>query len=161
MMGSGKTYWAERLKKKFKIPAYDLDALVEMMEEKTIAEMFAEDGEDFFRKAETKMLRMFREKKQFILSCGGGTPCFNENISWMNKNGVTIWLNEPIDVIAPRLYAQKEERPLIKDLENADISSFLHSKLAEREPFYKQATYTLCGDQLTEDAFAKIIKQHA
>jgi shikimate kinase len=75
MMGAGKTFWAEKLKKKLKIPAYDLDSLVEMMEEKTIAEMFAEDGEDFFRKAEAKMLRMFKEKKSFILSTGGGTPC--------------------------------------------------------------------------------------
>jgi shikimate kinase len=160
MMGSGKTYWAERLKKKFKIPAYDLDSLVEMMEEKTIPEMFAEDGEDFFRKAESKMLRMFKEKKQFILSCGGGTPCFNDNINWMNKNGTTVWIDEPVDVLAARLSIEKLHRPLIKDLEDEDLKTYLKNKLAEREEFYKQATYRLNANQLNEDGFSKIMKQH-
>src|SRR3954452_23429633 len=69
MMGAGKTFWAEKLKKRLKVPAYDLDALIEMMEEKSIQEIFAEDGEEHFRKAEAKMLRLFSEKKQFIVSC--------------------------------------------------------------------------------------------
>ena len=161
MMGSGKTYWAEKLMKKFKIPAYDLDSLVEMMEEKTIPEMFAEDGEGFFRKAEARMLRMFKEKKQFILSCGGGTPCFNENMSWMNKNGITIWLDEPVEVLAARLSAEKQNRPLIKDLADIDLTKFLTSKVAEREAYYSQATYRLNGNDLNEKAFEKILKQHA
>jgi shikimate kinase len=161
MMGSGKTYWAEKLKKKFKVPAYDLDSLVEMMEEKTISEMFAEDGEEYFRKAESKMLRMFKEKKQFILSCGGGTPCFNDNMSWMNKIGITIWLNEPVEVLAQRLSNEKQNRPLIKDLNDAELHTFLRGKVIEREPYYKQATITLSGSDLNEAAFTNILKQHA
>src|SRR3954454_1788630 len=98
MMGSGKSYWAQKLKKKLKVPAYDLDALIEMMEEKTVGEIFEEDGEEYFRKAEAKMLRLFSEKKQFILSCGGGTACYNDNMEWMNKQGITIWLNEPVEI---------------------------------------------------------------
>jgi shikimate kinase len=161
MMGSGKSYWAEKLKKKFKIPAYDLDGLVEMMEEKTISEMFAEDGEEFFRKAEAKMLRMFKEKKQFILSCGGGTPCFADNMNWMNKNGITIWLDEPVEVLAERLSAEKGNRPLIKDLEDDELKIFLSAKIAEREFFYNMALHRLSGNNLNETAFAQIIKQHA
>jgi shikimate kinase len=104
---------------------------------------------------------MFKEKKSFILSCGGGTPCFNENMTWMNKTGITIWLNEPLNVLASRLYAEKDKRPLIKDLSDADLQTFLSKKLAERESFYNQATYRISGDQLNENAFTKILKQHA
>jgi shikimate kinase len=131
-----------------------------MMEEKSISEMFAEDGEEFFRKSESKMLRMFKEKKQFILSCGGGTPCFNDNMSWMNKNGNTIWIDEPVDVLAERLSVEKLHRPLIKDLAEEDLKEYLEKKLAEREEFYKQANYRFSGNDLTEDGFSKIIKQH-
>src|ERR1044072_5185953 len=124
LMGSGKTWWAEKLKKKFKLPAYDLDYLVEVMEERTIAEIFAEDGEEYFRKEEAKMLRLFKEKKKFILSCGGGTPCFNENMSWMNKTGITIWIDEPVEILVQRLQAEKAHRPLIKDLSDEQLGTF-------------------------------------
>jgi shikimate kinase len=161
MMGSGKTYWAEKLKKKLKIPAYDLDALIEMMEEKTVAEIFEEDGEEYFRKAEAKMLRLFAEKKQFILSCGGGTPCYNENMKWMNKQGTTIWLDEPVQTLSERLLKEKNHRPLIKNLDNSALKDFLTGKLKEREPFYSQATIRLNETNLTESVFEKIVKEYA
>src|SRR3954471_4328144 len=125
MMGSGKSFWAEKLKKKIKVPAYDLDGLVEMMEEKSIQEIFTEDGEDYFRKAEAKMLRLFAEKKQFVVSCGGGTPCFSDNMKWMNKNGITIWIDEPIDTLTERLLQEKSHRPLIAHLADAELQDFL------------------------------------
>ena len=161
MMGAGKTFWAEKLKKKLKIPAYDLDALVEMMEEKTVAEIFEEDGEEYFRKAETKMLRLFSEKKQYILSCGGGTACCNDNMNWMNKQGITIWLDEPIEVLSQRLAKEKDHRPLIKNLDDNALRDFLTTKREERAVFYNQAAYRLNGENLAENTFIKIIKEHA
>lgn len=161
MMGSGKSFWAEKLKKKLKVPAYDLDALVEMMEEKTITEIFQEDGEEYFRKAEAKMLRLFSEKKQFILSCGGGTACFNDNMKWMNKTGITIWIDESVETLSERLLSQKEHRPLIKGLGNEKLPAYLSDKLEERRPFYSEARYTVGGAKLSEATFTKIIKEHA
>ncbi len=161
MMGAGKSYWAEKLKKKLKVPAYDLDALVEMMEEKTIKEIFEEDGEDYFRKAEAKMLRLFGEKKQFILSVGGGTACHNDNMQWMNNHGITIWLDEPIETLVERLSKEKSHRPLIKDLDDEMLNKFLTSKLEERSTFYEQAAHRLGGKELSENTFAKLIKEHA
>lgn len=161
MMGSGKTYWAEKLKKKLKISAYDLDALVEMMEEKTVAEIFEEDGEEYFRKAETKMLRLFAEKKQFILSCGGGTACCNDNMQWMNKQGITIWLDEQPEVLSERLLKEKSHRPLIKNLDDNALQDFLTKRLEERTEFYKQAAYRLSEENLTENSIIKILKEHA
>lgn len=161
MMGSGKSYWAEKLKKKLKVPAYDLDGLVEMMEEKTIKEIFEEDGEDYFRKAEAKMLRLFSEKKQFILSVGGGTACYNDNIKWMNKQGITIWIDEPVEVLSERLAKEKSHRPLIKDLDDEALGQFLTDKLQERNSFYEQCTYRITGKELSENTLAKLIKEHA
>ncbi len=160
-MGSGKTYWAEKLKKKHKIPAYDLDNLVEIMDERTIAEIYKEDGEDYFRKEEAKMLRLFKEKKQFILSCGGGTPCHHENMSWMNKNGVTIWIDEPIEILTERLKIESDHRPAIMGLNAQELAKWLATKLKEREPFYSQATYRLKNEQLSESTFNQIFKNHA
>src|SRR4051812_31278223 len=132
MMGSGKSYWAEKLKRKLKVPAYDLDSLVEMMEEKTVAEIFEEDGEEYFRKAEARMLRLFAEKKQFILSCGGGTACYHDNMKWMNKQGITLWLDEPVETLVERLFKERNHRPLIKNLDDTSLKTFLNKKLQER-----------------------------
>ena len=161
MMGSGKTFWAQKLKKKLQIPAYDLDALVEMMEEKTVAEIFEEDGEEYFRKAEAKMLRLFAEKKQFILSCGGGTACSHDNIKWMNKQGITIWLNEPAEVLSVRLLKEKDHRPMIKNLPDEALKDFIDKKLTERIPFYSLATYWLNEKDISEKAFIQIVEKHA
>ena len=161
MMGSGKTYWAELLKKKMKVPCYDLDTIIEIIEEKSVEEIFEQDGEEFFRKLEAKALRWFAEKKQFILSCGGGTPCFTNNIEWMNKQGITIWIDEPIEVLAERLIKEREVRPLLKDIKENEMKDFLKNKSEERMPFYSKAKYRLQGDEITLQAFQKIIKQHA
>ena len=161
MMGSGKSFWAEKLKKKLKVPAYDLDALIEMMEERSIKEIFEEDGEEYFRKAEAKMLRLFAEKKQFILSVGGGTACYNDNMKWMNKQGITIWIDEPVETLSERLSKEKSHRPLIKDLDEEGLSNFLGKLLEERSAFYDQSAYRLSGEKLSESSFAKILKEHA
>lgn len=161
LMGSGKSFWAKKMSKWVKSAGYDLDALIEMNEEKTIAEIFAEDGEDYFRKAETKILKWFKEKKKFVLATGGGTPCFNENIQWMKKEGVVIWLDESVEVLVQRLIKEKEHRPLIAKLNEQQIATFLQEQLVNRFSFYQQAHYRLASDQITESGLKKIILNHA
>ena len=161
MMGSGKSFWTSKIAKWIKGGGYDLDDLIEMMEEKTISEIFEEDGEEYFRKSETKILKWFTEKKKFVLATGGGTPCNQANMDWMNKEGVIIWLDESIEVLVERLSSQKEHRPLIANLSNEELSNFLQNKILERTPFYQQAHYRLSGDQITEAALKKIIQKHA
>ncbi len=107
-----------------KCVGYDLDALIEMNEEKTIAEIFNEDGEDYFRKAEAKILRWFKEKKKFIIATGGGAPCFHENMHWMKKEGIVIWLDESVEVLVKRLSPEKQQRPLIANLSDSEIARF-------------------------------------
>ncbi|TRZ81478.1 MAG: shikimate kinase [Sediminibacterium sp.] len=161
MMGSGKSYWAKKMAKWNKCVGYDLDALVEMNEEKTIAEIFNEDGEDYFRKAEAKILRWFKEKKKFIIATGGGTPCFQENMHWMKKEGIVIWLDESVEVLVKRLSVEKQNRPLIANLSDTQIASFIEDKLVERHAFYGQAHYRLTSDQINEAGLKKLMAKHA
>lgn len=161
LMGSGKSYWATQLAKKLKTGGYDLDSLIEHLEDKTVAELFDEDGEEYFRKTEAKLLRWFGEKKSFVLATGGGTPCFNDNMAWMNKQGITIWLDESIDVLVERLLPEKAHRPLIRDLSDAGLKDFLIAKRAERAAFYSQAKHHLTGKDISLKALQQIIQSHA
>jgi shikimate kinase len=131
-----------------------------MNEEKTIAEIFTEDGEDYFRKTEAKLLRWFKEKKKYVLATGGGTPCSQDNMNFMKKEGIVIWLDESIDVLTQRLISKKAHRPLIAGIDDAALPEFLQNKILERTPFYQQAHYRLTSDQITEAGLKKIIQKH-
>jgi len=161
MMGSGKSYWAQKMAKWNKCVGYDLDQLIEMNEEKTIAEIFNEDGEYYFRKAEAKILRWFKEKKKFIIATGGGAPCFQDNMHWMKKEGIVIWLDESVEVLVKRLSPEKQHRPLIAHLSDTEMARFIEDKLVERHAFYVQAHYRLTSDQINEASLKKLIAKHA
>ena len=161
MMGSGKSYWLKQMAKWTKSIGYDLDALIEMKEAKTIAAIVHEDGEVYFRKAESTILKWFKEKKKYVVATGGGAACFQENIDWMKKEAVVIWLDETVDVLVKRLSNEKAHRPLIAHLSDMELKAFLEQKLVERHPFYKQAHYRLTSDQINESGLKKLIKNHA
>ena len=160
MMGSGKSYWTKKIAKWIKSAGYDLDHLIEMNEEKTISEIFAEDGEEQFRKMEAKILRWFKEKKKYVLATGGGTPCFQDNMAWMKKEGIVIWLDESVEVIVKRLMDEKAHRPLIANLNEGELTKFIQGKLIERHSFYSQANYRLSSDQITDAKLKQLISQH-
>jgi shikimate kinase len=160
-MGSGKSHWLKQMAKWNKSVGYDLDALIEMNEEKTIAEIFNEDGEAFFRKAESKILKWFKEKKKYVVATGGGTACLQENMDMMKKEAVVIWLDESLEVLVKRLANEKAHRPTIAHLSDIELAAFLEQKLVERHPFYKQAHYRLTSDQITEAGLKKLIQKHA
>jgi shikimate kinase len=157
LMGSGKSYWTKQLAKKYKTGGYDLDDLIEIKEEKTIAEIFTEDGEDYFRKVESTVLKWFAEKKTYVLATGGGAPCFFDNMAWMNKQGVTIWLDEPLTTIAARLAPEKAHRPLIAKLSDSELVAFLEKQRASRLPFYSAAQIHLQDPSITLDSFKKAL----
>jgi shikimate kinase len=148
MMGSGKSFWKQRLSAKLKTGGYDLDNIIENVEEKTVAELFEEEGEISFRKIEAKLLRWFEEKKSFVLATGGGTPCFHQNMEWMNQQGITIWLDEPVEVLVERLLPEMAQRPLLKNLSALELEAFIQNKLTERRPFYSQAKNRLSGPEI-------------
>src|SRR2546423_9885228 len=102
-MGSGKTYWGKKWAEKSGIDYFDVDEIVEQEQGKTIAQIFEQDGEDKFRELETIALRSFAGKKNMIIATGGGTPCFNNNINWMNENGTSVYLQSAPENILKRL----------------------------------------------------------
>ena len=148
-MGSGKNYWGKLWAEKTDLNFYDLDKIVEEEQQNTIAKIFAEKGEDHFRELETIALRKFENENNVIIACGGGTPCFNDNITWMNENGTCIYLQSSPDNILKRLVSEKEKRPLIKNLKDDELLFYITEKIKERELFYNQAKIILNVDDLS------------
>lgn len=138
-MGSGKSYWGRKLSESLSLPLFDLDAEIEKSTGSKIKDIFAEKGEPFFRKLEQKHLLNISKNKTFVLSCGGGTPCFFDNMDFMNKNGMTVWLNAPVPVMVDRLKRKKGKRPLLNGLTDEQLTDFVTEKLEERRPFYEQS----------------------
>ncbi|MFT4204691.1 MAG: shikimate kinase [Chitinophagaceae bacterium] len=156
MMGVGKSYWSRLLARKLQCAVYDLDTVIVEKAGMTIAEIFAQRGEKYFRELETQTLRDFATEDDFILATGGGTPCYNGNMEWMNANGTTIWMQESLDELVRRLMPEKSHRPLLSRLSDLELRQFLEDKLEERLPFYRLAQYHL-GPALEEHHFDFLI----
>ena len=148
-MGSGKTYWGKLWAEKSGLAFVDLDEIVEGDKGKSAAEIFAKDGEAHFRELESMALKTFTHKDNIIIACGGGTPCFNDNISWMNKTGSSVYLKSSPENILKRLITETEKRPLIKNLQGNELLFYISEKIKEREFFYQQAKFVLEVDTLT------------
>ena len=161
MMGSGKSYWMRKMSGMIQGEAYDLDALIETSEGKSIAQIFAEHGESYFREREAELLRSFEHKTNFVLATGGGTPCFHDNMLWMNTHGTTIWIDRTVDVLIEHLLKGKDHRPLIKELSNDQLHDFISKKLNERLPYYVLSSYRLQNEDVTEERFKQIISENA
>jgi len=139
-MGSGKTHWGRQLSKKLEFPFFDLDEIIMQLANKSITEIFEQDGEEKFRTLEKEALYMITEgHENFILACGGGTPCFFNNIDYMNQSGVTVWINTSSGILFDRLIKEKSKRPLIKKLDEEQLHAFIFKKMADRKIFYEQA----------------------
>ena len=155
-MGTGKSHWGKLWAAANKLTFVDLDELIEKAEQTTIAEIFDNKGEDYFRKIEKEVLRKCGEFKNFLIACGGGTPCFFENMKWMNDHGVTIFIrSRPVEIL-DRVMEEKEKRPLLKKLNEGELLFYIEQKLKEREPFYSQAQIKVESNSLDENSFAKI-----
>ena len=139
-MGSGKTHWGRQLSQKLSIPFFDLDEQVSTHAGKPINEIFASDGEEQFRLMEKDALHIITESHDsFVMACGGGSPCYFNNIEYMNRSGTTVWINTPLDVLFERLRKIKESRPLLKDLTDTQLWGFIVKKFADRKIYYEQA----------------------
>ena len=142
-MGAGKTTIGKALSKELGITFYDLDWYIESRMRKTVSEIFAERGEEGFRKIEYNMLHEVAEFEDVIISCGGGTPCFFDNMDYLNQQGLTVYLKAEPEVLYKHLQMAKVERPLLKGKSKEELLTFIKEQLDKREPFYTKARYTL------------------
>lgn len=131
--GSGKSTVGAYLAKALNYTFQDLDAEIEEVAGRSIADIFEEEGEEYFRKLEATQLRQMTDEKM-VISTGGGAPCFLDGMKWMNENGFTIFLNPPFDTIVERI-SKEAHRPLIGD----DPEETLINLLSKRMPHYRQA----------------------
>ncbi len=157
-MGCGKTYWGRKLAQKLEIPFFDLDHQIEEGEERTINEIFEGKGEEHFRRLEKEALHLITESHgAFVMATGGGTPCFYNNIEYMKKQGIVIWINCPAELLQQRLLQEKDTRPLLKNLTDDQLLAYITKKGADRNIFYRQAHSTVSGEGLSlEKLIAKI-----
>lgn len=142
-MGCGKTTIGKLLARKLQYQFVDLDKRIEMMEGKSISELFKQYGEDGFRLLEKKHLELTTSLQKTVISCGGGTPCFFYNMKTINEHGFSVYLEMNGTSLFSRLRNSKAERPLINGKTDAELKSFIADKLIERLPYYKQAHVTV------------------
>lgn len=141
-MGSGKSSQGKKLASKLKMPFYDLDKMMEEIEGCSISEIFAKRGESYFRELEADVLRSTILIPKGIIACGGGTPCFSNNLTWINSRGISVYFRLNPEMLFQRLYAKRSKRPLIAQMSDDELKTFITNKLREREYFYQHATHT-------------------
>ena len=151
-MASGKTTFGKALATKLGTPFIDLDDFIENQSGKTISDIFAEGGEEAFRKIENEMLKKAVDSEpDAVIACGGGTPCFNNNMDFLNSNGVTVFLETSIPVLISRLQEENDKRPLVSGKTNEEIRKKVLTQLCDRLPHYMEAKLKWHGDDLENE----------
>ena len=142
-MGSGKTTVGKALGKERGLPLYDLDWYIESRMRKKVSQIFAERGEEGFRVIERNMLHEVAEFEDVVISCGGGTPCFFDNMDYLNSQAQVVYLRCEPEVLRKHLLMGKGDRPLLKGKTPEELTDYIREQLEYREQFYTKARYTL------------------
>ncbi len=142
-MGAGKTTVGKDLAKALGVTFYDLDWYIETRMRRTVKQIFDERGEEGFRKIERNMLHEVAEFENVVISCGGGTPCFFDNIDYMNRQGETIYLQATPQVLQAHLKMGRGVRPLLLNKTDDEALAFMKEQLLQREPYYLKAKHVL------------------
>ena len=157
-MGCGKTTQGKKLAKEMGYYFIDLDDYISNQCDKTITELFKEVGEEQFRIIETKALNeCIANNVKALIAVGGGTPCFNDNMSVMVNGGKVVYLKMDADALYNRLFNAKQDRPLIKDKENEEMLLYIENLLKTREVFYNRSQIITSGVTVDIDVLMKDI----
>ncbi len=147
-MAAGKTTLGKALARDLGLQFIDLDHYIESRYRCTVSQLFAERGEETFRKIERNMLHEVAEFENVIISTGGGTPCFFDNMDYMNAQGITVFLEASIDTIYTRLTIARTQRPLVAQKTPEELRNYIVQMLEQRNPFYTRAHHTFCANRL-------------
>lgn len=153
-MGAGKTTVGKQLADNLGLMFYDLDWYITSRMHRTVAQIFEKSGEEGFRKMEHNMLHEVAEFENVVLSCGGGTPCFFDNMDYLNQQGETVYLKATPEVLYAHLKMGKTVRPLLLNKTPEEVEAFVKEQLAQREPYYLKAKHVLDVNLL--DSYDKI-----
>ena len=158
-MGCGKSTLGKNISTQIGWTFFDLDEYIEKKEGKSISLIFEEQGESYFRKIETICLKELLKFKSCVISCGGGTPCFNNNMEIITREGASVYIKLSPAVLFDRLTLEKNKRPLIADMDDSKMFTYIQEKLNERKMFYEKAEFIVCADLETEDSMIQSINK--
>jgi shikimate kinase len=158
-MGSGKSTNGRKLARSIGYFHFDLDEEIEKLVGKSIDQIFSEEGEDAFRLLEHSVLVSLTNRKNIVVSTGGGTPCYFNNMQLMKVAGVVVYIKMKPESLAKRLQSSKVKRPIIVRAQAGDLSAFITQHLAQREDFYKQAHLTIKGENLDFETLQNSVKE--
>lgn len=147
-MGVGKSTIGKELAKRLNLSLVDLDHFIEARYLKSIRKIFEEHGEENFRKIENKLLHEVATFENVIISTGGGTPCFFDNIAYMNGKGTTVYLSSSPESLANKLERFVHSRPVLAGRTGNELLAFIQENLEVRKPFYTQAQITFDVDAM-------------
>ena len=162
-MSSGKSTLGKEVAKALGYRFLDLDEYIEGRAQKSVSEIFASLGEDAFRKMETQALEAIDQEftGNYIIACGGGTPCYHDNLGRLNKMGLTVYLRQTVPVLVSRLKKEQLSRPLVRNIDTGGLEPFVTELLGKRESFYLQAQEVLEGEQLSPAGLVRAILKHS
>ena len=146
------------LASELKLTFIDLDSFLEEKYFRTIPQIFAEEGEEGFRRKERIVLEEVSAFDDVIVATGGGAPCFFDNMDLMNNSGFCIFLDVNKESLVNRLIHAKNERPLIKGKSLAELGKFIDGMMEKRRPFYEKARYILQGNEIRTDQVVRLLK---
>lgn len=147
-MGAGKTTLGRSLAKTMNLQFIDLDDFIVARQHKTVKEIFAEVGEEGFRQIERNALLEVADYENVVVSLGGGTPCFFDNMEIVNRAGQSVYLKPTEDVLLARLIKGKHKRPLLADKNDSEILGVIREQLSWREPYYLKAAHVFNASNL-------------
>ena len=147
-MGAGKTTLGKAFARELNVPFIDLDWYIEERFHKSIRQLFEERGEPAFRELERDMLHEVGEFEDVVISTGGGTPCFFDNMEYMNGKGDTVYLDVHPDILFRRLKVATRQRPVLQDKTDEDLYAFILDALERRRSIYEQAKFRFDGGHL-------------
>lgn len=160
MPSSGKSTLGRGLAKNLGYLFFDMDRVIEELEQMSILEIFEEKGEEYFRKVERDVLRNIPTNSRLIVSTGGGVPCFFDNMQVIKEKGFSIFIDVPLETLLERmLQAKRNDRPLYQR-EDPELRSKLNQKYTDRQPFYNQADLVLRGSDITVELLLGLLKNH-
>ncbi|MCF8364669.1 MAG: AAA family ATPase [Bacteroidales bacterium] len=158
-MGSGKSTIGKQLARKLNFEHLDLDDYFEETYKISIMDFFSKYDEETFRQIETKMLIKSFEFKDHVISTGGGTPCFNDNINLINRQGLSVYIQMHPASLFTRLKNAKRPRPRTAMLDDESLMKRIEDDMLVREHFYQQAQLTVKGESIViEELVRQVLK---
>lgn len=149
-MGAGKTTLGKAFARSMGLTFIDLDWYIEERFHKTVRQIFEERTEEGFRELEKRMLHEVADFEDVVIATGGGTPCFFDNVEYMNQKGETVFLDVSQEVLFRRLKVAKQQRPLLVQKNDEELKAFIADALGKRLPHYSNAKHVFRADELED-----------